>query len=124
MVELSREWDLVTLMSNLEKTTFLKEDLYYELRCLLGAATIWQVYREDEQGFHVVVAMDSAMVHARCLFNFFTRGSKRFDIRVADFGCRLFKSGLYDVWEEALHRHVLHISHKRLTPSMFRVVHT
>jgi len=100
-----------------EKQKFIKDDLYHELRCLLGAATIWQIFKDHNEGFNVVVAMDSAFVHARCLFNFFTR-KRRNDISITEFGQNSpYKSIIFDTWEESLHRHVLHIKKARLKPT-------
>lgn len=103
-------------MNTQELKEFLDKDVAYELRCLLGAATVWQANRDHEKGFEVVVALDSALVHARCLFNFFT-GNGHNDVSVQEFGHGPYPSALYEEWREPLNRHVLHISRGRLTPT-------
>lgn len=104
-------------MTNPQKQTFIKDNLYHELRCLLGAVTIWQMLKQRKAGFDVVVAEDSAFIHARNLFNFFTwRG--RYDVSVVDFGLtNPYPSTLFDAWREPLNRHVLHISGGRIAPT-------
>lgn len=97
-----------------EKKNYISEELYHELRCLLGAATVWSGFMEDKAGFNIVVAMDSAFVHARCLFEFFT-GISSHDVRITDFGPKQqYQSAIYDDWKEPLNRHVMHISKGRL----------
>lgn len=55
--------------------------------------------------------MDSAFVHARCLFNFFTEGKGGNDVSVTEFGPTApYSSAVYDDWQEPLNRHVLHIA--------------
>jgi len=100
-----------------EKSTFIRKELCYELRCLLGAATVWRAFSITEAGFDVVVAMDSACVHARCLFNFFTLEKGGNDVSVTEFGPAKYSSPVYDTWREPLNRHVLHIAKGRTTPS-------
>ncbi|MDZ4654952.1 MAG: hypothetical protein U1F44_03665 [Coriobacteriia bacterium] len=103
-------------MTIADKMLFIENDLSHELRCLLGAATIWKALKEADAGFDVVIAMDSAFVHARCLFNFFTsRGSN--DISIVGFGPPLYDSPIYEKWKEALHRHVLHVAKGRAVPT-------
>ena len=103
-----------------EKTAFIRKELCYELRCLLGAATVWTAFSNAGAGFDVVVAMDSVYVHARCLFNFFT-GSGRNDVSVTEFGPTApYTSSVYDLWCEPLNRHVLHIAKGRTTPNNLR----
>lgn len=101
-----------------EKLNFIRSELYHELRCLLGAATVWRAFRESNAGFDVVVAMDSAFVHARCLFNFFTLRKSGNDISVTEFGpANPYFSSVYKEWEEPLNRHVLHIAKGRMNPT-------
>ncbi len=104
-------------MTNAEKRTFISEDLYYELRCLLGAATVWRAFQKAQAGFDVVVAMDAAFVHARNLFNFLAQQSSN-DICVTKLGAAApFPSQVYKDWKDALHQHVLHIREGRLAPN-------
>jgi hypothetical protein len=57
-------------------------------------------------------------MHARTLFEFFTADTtNKNTIKVAEFGGQPYKSELYSRWKEALHRHVLHLNHKRLKPT-------
>ena len=100
-----------------QKRDFITQDLYYELRCLLGAATLWQAFKTQHRGFDVVVAMDSAFVHTRCLYKFFTQQQSSNDISIVEFGTAAYSSTLFNTWEEALNRHVLHISKGRLNPT-------
>ena len=100
-----------------QKRDFITQDLYYELRCLLGAATLWKAFKSQNRGFDVVVAMDSAFVHARCLYKFFTQQQSSHDISIVEFGATAYQSSLFDNWEKPLNRHVLHISKGRLNPT-------
>jgi Fe-S cluster biosynthesis and repair protein YggX len=103
-----------------QKQAFITDNLYHELRCLLGAATLWQIFKDDGAGFHVVVAMDSAFVHSRCLFKFFTEARGGNDISVVEFGAGPYPSGPYKAWARSLDRHVLHISKGRVSPTNIR----
>lgn len=100
-----------------QKRSFIQTELCYELRCLLGAATVWQAFKDADAGFDVVVAQDSAFVHARCLFNFFTSLKSKNDISIVEFGPNPYESLVYQLWEEPLNRHVLHISKGRANPN-------
>src|SRR3974390_3908544 len=100
-----------------EKSPFIRGELCHELRCLLGAATVWTAFSNARAGFDVVVAMGSAFVHARCLLNFFTIKKSGNDVSVTEFGPKAeYKSRVYDTWREPLNRHVLHIAKGRITP--------
>lgn len=100
-----------------QKRKFISEDLYYELRCLLGATVLWKAFKAQRKGFDVVVAMDSAFVHTRCLYKFFTQSQSSHDISIVEFGTAAYPSTLFSTWEEALNRHVLHISKGRVAPT-------
>lgn len=105
-------------MTDDQKQTFLESELYHELRCLLGSATVWQIFKNKNTGYDVVVAEDSAFMHARTLFEFFTSKGKNSNIlRITEFGPRKFKSNVYAKWKIPLNRHVLHLSEKRLKPN-------
>lgn len=55
-------------MGGAEHRELISDTLYHELRCLLGSATLWHVWREkSDSGYDVIVAMDSALVHASML---------------------------------------------------------
>ncbi len=64
-----------------------------------------------------MVSMDSAFVHARCLYRFFTQRQSGHDISITEFGIPAYQSSLFDIWEKPLNRHVLHISKGRLNPT-------
>lgn len=96
---------------------FITSDLFHELRCLLGAATIWQAFKNSRRGFDVAVAMDSSFVHARSLFQFFNSSRGGDDVSIADLGLQPYESATYDTWREPLNRHLFHISKGRLSPS-------
>jgi hypothetical protein len=99
-----------------EKKDFISENLYHELRCLLGAATLWEIFKRSDAGFDVATAMDSAFVHSRCLFNFFTdQGSN--DVSLVEFGTARYDSPIFTKWGEPLNRHVLHMSKGRNNPT-------
>jgi len=100
-----------------QKRDFITQDLYYELRCLIGATTLWEAFKAQRKGFDVVVAMDSAFVHIRCLYKFFTQQQSSHDISITEFGTGAYQSTLFSNWEEALNRHVLHISKGRASPT-------
>jgi hypothetical protein len=105
-------------LSPSDKKTFIETDLYHELRCLLGATTLWRTLKKNEAGFDVIVAMDSAFVHSRCLFNFFTQAKSGSDISITEFGpADAYASAIYQIWYEPLNRHVLHISKGRMNPA-------
>jgi hypothetical protein len=108
---------LMSRMTEQQKRTFITEDLYYELRCLLGATTLWKAFKAQDRGFDVVIAMDAAFVHTRCLYKFFTQQQSSHDISITEFGAVAYSSMLFRAWEEALNRHVLHISKGRLNPT-------
>jgi|EndMetStandDraft_4_1072995.scaffolds.fasta_scaffold02414_12 hypothetical protein len=101
---------------------FIKQDLYHELRCLLGAATIWEIDKKQEAGFNVVVSMDSALLHARNLFIFFapTKNDEANSntLKVTAFGVKKeYDSQRYSVWKEALNRHLFHLDVNRMKPT-------
>lgn len=107
-------------MTESEKITFIEKDLYHELRCLLGAVTVWCASQKEDAGFGVVIAMDSAFVHTRCLFNFFTRSKGGNDVSITAFGPQPYSSQVYTDWDNPLNQHVLHISKGRLSPKNLR----
>ena len=105
-------------MTHQDAQEFISVHLYYELRCLLGAATVWQAFKDADAGHDVSIAMDSAFVHARNLFNFLTPVVQRprWDIGVSELGPQPQTSAFYDTWREPLHAHVLH-TRSRFTPT-------
>lgn len=104
-------------MTERQKGLFIQTELHHELRCLLGSATLWRMFQKVDAGYDTVVAADSAFMHARTLFEFFTSDAKNSNnTKVTEFGIVLYKSPLYSRWKESLNRHVLHLSHTRLNP--------
>lgn len=100
------------------------EDLKYELRMLLGAAEIVKqveqhddVQNKDTQKFGNIVNYfkDSAYLHTRNLYNFFS-GCAVHDGSVHDYTLYAFNLSLYKKWKKPLHQHVLHISNARSKP--------
>ncbi len=105
-------------MTDSKKQVFLENELYHELRCLLGSATVWQVFKSKGAGYDVIVAEDSAFIHARILFEFFTSKKRTKNIlRIVEFGPSKYKSNIYAKWKSSLNRHVLHLNEKRLNPN-------
>lgn len=109
-------------MTPTEKEEFIEKELYHELRCLLGAATVWQIYKKNGMGFDVIVAMDASFIHARNLFIFFapTKEDKnnQNSIKVTEFGpSKPYTSRVYSTWKSALNRHLFHLNKKRLRPT-------
>ena len=104
-------------MTPAQKRTFIENDLYYELRGLLGSATIWRATQVEQAGFNIVVAMDAAFLHARNLFNFLAAATKN-DSSVTEFGVPApYTSAVYSDWSGALHDHVVHVRPARLQPT-------
>jgi hypothetical protein len=106
---------------------YLEEDLYNELRWLVCAATEWdaqdkligeppQVPKIEEPCFHFkVYTMDSALLHARSLYEFFTATRCRNGrLTWRDFSSQASqKSGKYDKFIKPLHGRVMHIDRDR-----------
>ncbi len=96
-----------------KKKQFVEKDLYHELRCLIGAREFWELLKEIETGFGVIVAMDASMLHIRNLINFFSQGGKN-DITVEDYGAYLYPSIIADDWTKVINGYMTHISKMRL----------
>jgi hypothetical protein len=108
------------------------EDLYNELRWLLCAAAEWDAEQRRASSspqpcFHIgVYAMDSALLHARSLYEFFTsteesitrsgknKKKKMRRLTWQDFGrgCRQ-DSATFDKFQSALHGRVMHLEWDR-----------
>ncbi len=108
------------------------EDLYNELRWLLCSAAEWDAEQRravssPQPCFHIgVYAMDSALLHARSLYEFFTstegaikRSAKNKEKKMrrltwSDFGadCRQ-NSATYDKFRDPLHGRVMHLDWDR-----------
>jgi hypothetical protein len=106
---------------------YIEKDLYNELRWLLCAATEWdalhqligeppQVPKIKEPCFHLkVYTMDSALLHARSLYEFFTAtrftGGRLTWRAYSPQACQ--QSGKYDKFMKPLHGRVMHIDKDR-----------
>ncbi len=105
-------------MSPDDKEKFIKNELYHELRCLLGATTVWKIFSNAGKGFDVVVAQDSVLIHARTLFEFFdSRGENKATMRVDEFGGHDYASQIYNQWKIPINNHLMHLDERRLTPN-------
>ncbi len=91
---------------------FLKNDLFYELRMLLGASKMASLSSERKLGNLENYFKDSAYLHIRNLYNFFSECSIH-DARVHEFVDCDFDLQLYKKWKGPLHNHVLHIKDTR-----------
>jgi hypothetical protein len=100
------------------------KDLYNELRWLLSAATQWDAWDKLVEGpphikepcHHLkVYAMDSAMLHARSLFEFFTTKKPSKDrLCWRDFGlAKPLKSKRYKALVEPLNARLMHVKKNR-----------
>lgn len=109
-------------MENDPKAEYIEKDLFNELRWLLCAATEWvacKMLAENkvrEPCFHLqVYTMDSALLHARSLYEFFTATKIR-QTRVTwrDYSCRAQQeSEKYKEFIKPLHGRVMHINKDR-----------
>lgn len=110
-------------MTDLEKKEYIRKHLSHELRSLLGAATVWQRLKVENQGFDVCVAMDSAFVHCRSLFNFFCKKNKKKKQSGRDYSVTEFKvdspylSNIFDQWIGELNWSVMHLHNGRTNTS-------
>jgi hypothetical protein len=102
------------------------EDLTNEWKYLLIAAGTWEWLKAhaeaDEKGVPMhtlVMAMDSAFLHGRNLYEFFGRGGKykgyRRPTTIQAFGVQKdgFNSPWWDGWEQALHARLFHLRANR-----------
>ncbi len=107
-------------MSKEKKEEYLKKDLYFELQWLLRAATHWHVQNElklEIPGFEVqVLAMDSTFLHARVLFEFFTKetqpngkGNHYCCDQYLGMGATIISCLYTKNWAGPLHSHVMHL---------------
>lgn len=102
---------------------FIREDLFYELRMLLGAANVIELLDGGKKDNLINYFKDSVYLHSRNLYNFFSNGGRNDahveDYSAHDFDCSLYKKKDKDnkTWEDALHNHVLHIKNTRINPN-------
>jgi hypothetical protein len=100
------------------KTEYIEKHLFNELRWMLGAATEWYVQEQlqlEIVGYDVVVyAMDSAFLHARTLFEFFTKKTNNNHYGCNEFIGKTLPSPKYQGWTGPLHRHLMHAQTRSL----------
>ena len=90
------------------------EDLFYELRMLLGAAAVCQKAEGHELGNVINYFKDSVYVHARILYEFFTNDKPKNDAGIIQFGYSTISSSLYpNPLEKRLNRRVMHMNFSR-----------
>lgn len=112
------------------KRSWIEDDLFNELKYLLCAATQWDVYDKligeppqvpkiPEPCYHLkVYSMDSALLHARSLYEFFT-ATKENEERISwrDYSptapTARQTSDLYDKFRSPLHRRAMHLNKDR-----------
>lgn len=113
-----------------ERKEIIDKHLAYELKFLLNAATNWCVYKEtlerkekEDKDFprhFIVYTLDSALLHARILYEFFTqdkKNNKYYYFSWKDFidcGGKKLESKLYNRWSNYLHAKVVHLQKGRL----------
>ncbi len=102
-------------MDSAMRRNYLDNDLKNEIRYLLAAATEWHTQAKLHLGiggYEVqVYAMDSTFLHARALFEFFTRKTTAFFYGYNEFGLESkIKSSLYENhWSDPLHARLMHL---------------
>jgi hypothetical protein len=99
---------------------YLRRHLANEIRCLLPAAAEWDAQKTmelNEAGYEVqVYAMDSAFVHARNLFEFFTEKTTEFHYGFDAYAVEKVQSKLYQKhWKSPLHSHLMHAQDRTAT---------
>jgi hypothetical protein len=89
---------------------------------MLGAATEWSVQEQLKLGIVgydvVVYAMDSAFLHARTLFEFFTKETNGNHYGCNEFTGKVLPSPKYDKWAGSLHRHLMHAQTREQTAQL------
>ena len=106
-------------MTNLGLKKFINAHLYNELRYMLCATASWNMAKENPNTtprHFVVYTMDSALLHARSLFEFFTHtdpARKKNLVTWKDFNLEeAINSELYKEWIKPLHHHVMHLENR------------
>ncbi len=104
---------------------YLERHLANELHWLLRATYEWKVQADRRfgiNGYHVqVYTMDSAFLHARVLFEFFTkeRTGSNYYAAVDQFGLpAALVSVSYKQWQRPLHAHLMHAQPRDRTPPL------
>jgi len=103
-----------------ELEEYLKAHLDYELQWLLRAATEWYVQdriKLEIEGYQLqVYAMDSAFLHGRTLFEFFTQRTTGNYYGCDAFGVPVLVSSRYPGdWKAPLHSHAMHAQDRTST---------
>lgn len=99
-------------MSPTQLEEFLVDHLAYELRWLLRAASEWHAQSHmnlREPGYQVqIYAMDSTVLHARTLFEFFTKPTSSVYYGYTEYGIREISSISYRSWSGPIHIFMMH----------------
>lgn len=113
-------------MNAAELKEYLNENLSYELNWLLRAATEWySQYRMTLciGGYEIqVFTRDAALLHARTLFEFFTRETQDYFYGYDSFGLpSKIPSSLYEKhWKSPLHARLMHAQDRSKSPKVKR----
>lgn len=107
-------------MTTKEQKKFINEHLFNELRWLLCAVASWQKAREDGTEKYpphfIVFTMDSAFLHVRSLFEFFTHNNPKNQLHLVTWYYYGLSQGLdsplYSKWMQQLHHHVMHLENR------------
>lgn len=115
------------MLSSVDAKRLINDDLYNELRWMLVAASEWSVCEKDSLSPNApshlqVLALDSACVHIRSLYEFFIDAPgkhPRSDTAHAlrDFGVSLPTTALYDDYIEGLNKRIFHLDNFRPMPA-------
>jgi hypothetical protein len=102
-----------------QKQEYIALHLFNELRWLLGAATEWSIQDQldlQKVGYDVqVYAMDSALLHARALFEFFVQLPTKNHYSSSQFlGTVLNSSSYVNDWKGPLHARLMHAQDRSL----------
>lgn len=91
------------------------EDIFYELRMLLGAAEMCKLEGAIGSGNVINYFKDSAYLHARILYEFFTDANYQNDASIVQFGGHpTIAAKLYsEPFRNRLNRRVMHMNHSR-----------
>ena len=120
-------------MSQAELNNFIKDHLYNELLWLLCSAVSWhKVKTQGTKKFpphFILYTRDSAFLHARSLYEFFTYTKERKDkgkylVIWKDFGLeQRLESELYGTWMVPLHHHVMHLENREESNNVVDGIH-
>jgi hypothetical protein len=115
------------MLSPIDAKRLISDDLYNELRWMLVAASEWSVCENGSLSPNTpshlqVLALDSACVHIRSLYEFFMDDPgkhRRTDTAHAsrDFGVSLPPTTLYNDYIDGINKRVFHLDNFRPVPS-------